>query len=56
MSKKVKNKAFDWVKKCAQSNGTSFMIPEKFQKGAEKFLKEADDLTVLKPYKAKAGV
>jgi len=48
MPKKGKNKAFDWVKKCAQSNGTSFMIPEKFQKNAEKFLKEAEDLTALK--------
>jgi hypothetical protein len=45
---KPKNKAFDWIKNCANSNGLSHMVPEKFQKDAEKFMNEADTLTNMK--------
>ena len=45
MPKKTKNKAFDWVKRCAESNGISHMVPEKLQDRAEKLLEEAQILT-----------
>lgn len=47
MPKKI-NKAFDWAKHCANSNGASHMVPEKYQKDAEAFIAEAEALTAIK--------
>lgn len=48
MPKAKVNKAFDWIKSCAESKGISHMVPEKFQKQAEAFLDESKSLTEAK--------
>lgn len=45
---KTKNKALDWIKRCAQSGGVSHMLPEKLQARADKLLKEVEELTNLR--------
>jgi len=46
--KAPKNKALDWIKRCANSNGISHMIPEKYQKDAETLLSEVEALNAIK--------
>jgi len=46
--KAPKNKALDWIKRCANSNGISHMIPKKYQKDAETLLSEVEALNAIK--------
>ena len=45
---KAKNKALDWAKRCAESKGTSFLVPKNFKEEAEKFLAEVESLNADK--------
>ncbi len=42
-----KNKALDWAKICAESNGTSILIPDELKERAKTLLKEVEDVNEL---------